>query len=143
MTERNTRVGIAVFIFKDGKFLMQQRYGSHGAGTWSTPGGHLEYGESFEETARREVREETGLEITNIRFGALTNDNFKNEDKHHVTIWMLSDWKSGVERIMESDKCLKQEWHTFNDLPSPLFSPCWENLLKSEFIQNIKRYTDA
>jgi 8-oxo-dGTP diphosphatase len=74
MDSKHTRVGVAIFIFKDGKFLIQQRQGAHGAGSWSVPGGHLEFGESFEDTARREAREETGLEISNVRFGAVTND---------------------------------------------------------------------
>lgn len=136
------RVGVGVFIFKDGKFLMQQRQGAHGAGTWSVPGGHLEFGESFEETARREVLEETGLEITNVRFGAVTNDNFVEEGKHYVTVWMISDWKNGEPRITEPDKCLKQEWRSFDNLPSPLFLP-WNQLLTSEFIGDIKQALKA
>ena len=88
MSNPNVRVGIAVFIFKDGQFLMMQRQGSHGTGTWSVPGGHLEFGESFEDTARREVLEETGVEITNIRFGGVTNDVFESDGKHYVTIWL-------------------------------------------------------
>lgn len=134
--QNNVRVGIAVFVFKDGKFLMAQRHGAHGPGTWSVPGGHLEFGESFEETARREVKEETGLEITNIRFGAVTNDHFKSDQKHYVTIWMLSDWSAGTEEITEPDKCLAQQWHTFADLPSPLFAP-WEQLQASDFYHTI------
>lgn len=121
---------------------MQQRHGAHGAGSWSVPGGHLELGESFEDTAHREVKEETGLEISNVRFGAVTNDNFINEGKHYVTIWMLSDWQSGEEYITEPDKCLKQEWHTFDDLPLPLFLP-WNQLLDSEFIEKIKQQLTA
>ena len=74
MNQGQVRVGVGVFIFKDGKFLMQQRQGAHGAGSWSVPGGHLEFNETFEETATREVLEETDLTITNIRFGAVTND---------------------------------------------------------------------
>lgn len=142
MTEKVARVGIGVFIFKEGKFLMQQRHGAHGAGSWSVPGGHLEFGESFEDTARREVKEETDLEITNVRFGAVTNDYFEAEDKHYVTIWMLSDWQSGTEHIMEPDKCLQQAWRTFDDLPTPLFLP-WEQLLHSDFIDDIKRQLAA
>ncbi|HJP96598.1 MAG TPA: NUDIX hydrolase [Candidatus Saccharimonadales bacterium] len=140
MTKNATvvRVGIGVFIFKDGKFLMQQRHGAHGAGSWSVPGGHLEFGESFEDTARREVKEETGLGITNVRFGAVTNDYFAQENKHYVTVWMISDWQRGTETITEPDKCLKQEWHTFDDLPSPLFLP-WNQLLESQFIAGIKQ----
>lgn len=131
------RVGIGVFIFKDGKFLMGQRRNSHGDGTWSVPGGHLEFGESFEDTARREVSEETGVAIKNIRFGAVTNDYFAEEAKHYVTIWMLSDYDSGIVTITEPDKFIKLEWHDFDDLPSPLFLP-WRQLLSSEFIKGIR-----
>ncbi|MET1033236.1 MAG: NUDIX domain-containing protein [Candidatus Saccharimonadales bacterium] len=138
MAQNTVRVGIGVFVFRDGAFLMQQRQGAHGAGTWSVPGGHLEFGESFEDTARREVMEETGLTIKNVRFGAVTNDNFTSEGKHYVTVWMLSDWESGTESITEPDKCLKQAWHTFDSLPAPLFLP-WNQLLGSEFIEKIKR----
>ena len=117
---------------------MQQRRGSHGEGTWSVPGGHLEYGEQFEDTARREVKEETDLEIQNVRFGAVTNDYFKSENKHYVTVWMTCDWASGKEHITELDKCLNQAWYTFDDLPNPLFLP-WQHLLSSEFIDKIVR----
>lgn len=137
MNKGNVRVGIGVFVFKDGKFLIQQRFGAHGTGSWSLPGGHQEFGESFEDTARREVLEEAGVEITNVRFGAVTNDNFKKEGKHYVTIWILTDWQNGEPRICEPDKCLAQRWSDFNDLPEPLFLP-WEQLLKSEFIEEIK-----
>lgn len=131
------RVGVGVFVFKNGKFLIQKRQGSHGEGAWSCPGGHLEYGESFEETARREVKEETNLNIKNVRFGAITNDQFVDENKHYVTIWMLSDWESGKVKNMEPQKCTAQTWNTFDDLPEPLFLP-WTQLFKSEFIKKIK-----
>jgi 8-oxo-dGTP diphosphatase len=137
MNDKATRVGVGVFIFRDNKFLMFKRRGSHGAGAWSIPGGHLEFGESFEETAVREVKEETGLAIKNIRFGAVTNDYFKEEGKHYVTIWVLSDWLRGKETITEPDKSSDLAWHTFNDLPEPLFLP-WQELLKSQFMENIQ-----
>jgi 8-oxo-dGTP diphosphatase len=136
--QNNVRVGVGVFVFKNGKFIMLHRQGSHDADTWSLPGGHLEFGESFEETARREVKEETDLEIKNVRFGAVTNDKFVIEGKHYVTIWMLSDWESGKEYITEPDKCIEQKWFTFDDLPSNLFLP-WYQLFDSEFIKNIKQ----
>ncbi len=138
MEQPEVRVGIAVFIFKDGKFLMMQRKGSHGAGSWSVPGGHLEFGESFEQTAEREVREETGLEISNYRVAGITNDYFESEGKHYVTIWLVTDYASGQEKILEPQKCTGMEWVDFDHLPQPLFLP-WNQLLKSEFLDSIKR----
>lgn len=135
--EKMTRVGIGVFIVKNGKFLMGRRRNAHGDGTWSIPGGHLEFGETFEETAKREVLEETGLTITNVRFGAVTNDYFEDGGKHYVTIWMLSDWESGEEQITEPDKFIALEWRDFDTLPKPLFLP-WNQLLNSQFIDDIK-----
>jgi len=131
-------VGTAVFVVRDGKFLFQQRKGSHGEGAWSTPGGYLEFGETFEECARREVREETGMQIENIRIGAVTNDIFAADSKHFVTVWLLSDWKSGEPSITEPDKCIKQKWVSFDSLPKPLFQP-WEQLLSSEFFPRVKK----
>jgi 8-oxo-dGTP diphosphatase len=138
MDKPNVRVGIGVFIFKGNKFLMIKRFGSHGANTWSVPGGHLEYGESFEDVAKREVKEETDLDITNIRFGAMTNDLFEEENKHYITVWLLSEYASGREKIMEPEKCLEQKWLTFETLPKNLFLP-WRQLLKSEFLESIKK----
>jgi 8-oxo-dGTP diphosphatase len=132
------RVGIGVFIIKNGMFLVGCRRNAHGDGTWSVPGGHLEFGETFEDTARREVLEETGLAIANVRFGAVTNDYFKSENKHYVTIWMVSDWESGEVQIMEPDKFVAMEWRDFDNLPDPLFLP-WQQLLASQFIDDIKQ----
>jgi len=124
--------GIGVFVWKDGKFLMAKRQGSHGEGTWSIPGGRLEFGESWEGCAAREVLEETGVKITNVRFLAATNDIFKTEGKHYMTVWVQSDWASGEPTITEPDKCTEQAWHNFKSLPSPLFEPCWQNLRKAK-----------
>jgi 8-oxo-dGTP diphosphatase len=136
-SSKQVRVGIGVFVFKNGKFIMLKRQGAHGEGTWSIPGGHLEYGESFEDTAKREIFEETGMQIHNVRFGAVTNDYFKKEDKHYVTVWVLSDWQSGEARNMEPDKCTEIKWKTFSSLLENLFLP-WKQLLKSEFYDSIK-----
>jgi 8-oxo-dGTP diphosphatase len=122
------KVGTAVFVYKDDEFLMLKRTGAHGAGTWSLPGGKLDFGEELEDSAHREVLEETGLEIKNIRQLAVTNDIFADEDKHFVTIWFTSDWGSGEASILEPEKCTEQGWFDFQHLPSPLFEPGYRNL---------------
>jgi len=124
-------VGVGVFVWKDGKFLMGQRGGSHGAKTWSVPGGWLEFAESFEDCAKREVLEETGMKIKNIRLLAITNNIFREENVHSITVWLESDWASGRPSILEPHKFFDQKWHTFLDLPKPLFSP-WEELRKTK-----------
>ena len=134
----NPRVGVAVFIIRDGKFLVGKRKGSHGDGSWTVMGGHVEFGETLEQTSAREVLEETGCEITDIRFGAITNDIFLAENKHYLTVWMLSNWKSGEPEIREPDKLVELCWVDFDNLPEPLFLP-WGQLKKSEFINNIKQ----
>jgi 8-oxo-dGTP diphosphatase len=98
----------------------------------------MEFGESFEETAKREVMEETGLVVDNVRFGAVTNDVFTDENKHYVTVWVLSNWVSGEPTLTEPDKFIDQQWIDVDDIPRPLFLP-WETLLKSEFMDSIRQ----
>jgi len=126
------QVGVGVFVFRDGKFLVGRRLGAHGEGSWTVPGGHLEFNEAPEDTAVREVKEETNCGIDNVRFAAVTNDRFFDEDKHYITLWMMSDWKAGEGEIMEPDKYIDQRWIDFSSLPEPLFLP-WKQLQVSEF----------
>lgn len=56
------------------RLLIGRRKGSHGAGTIQLPGGHLEFKESFEKCAIREVYEETGLTLSTVEFATATND---------------------------------------------------------------------
>ncbi len=125
-------VGLAVIVVKDNKILIGRRKSkTHGHGTWHTPGGHLEFGESFEKCAKREVKEETGIEIKNVRFLTATNDIFEKEGKHYITIWMLAEWKAGEPEVMEPDKCEGWEWKSWKGVKKlrPLFLPV-ENLIK-------------
>jgi len=129
MSEGLVKVGVGVFVLRNGKVLLQQRKGAHGEGAWGLPGGHLEFKESIEECARREVDEETGMKIKNIRLETFTNDIFEKENKHYITIFVLADHAGGDPRIKEPDKTIKQDWFTWNSLPSPLFIPL-QNLIK-------------
>jgi 8-oxo-dGTP diphosphatase len=123
-------VGVGVFVWRGGEILIGQRKGAHGADTWSVPGGHLEFGESWEEAALREVIEETGVVAGNPRFVAVTNDIFIEEDKHYVTLWIFTDWVSGEPALTEPDKWINQEWQPVINMPKPLFLPL-QNLLSS------------
>ena len=121
--DKRPGVGAAVFIMKNGKFIMVLRQGAHGADSWGLPGGHLEFGESWEEGVRREAREEVGLEIKNVRFVAATNDIFQAENKHYITLFMVADWESGEGHIMEPEKCQAVDWFSYDTMPKNVFLP--------------------
>jgi len=131
--QNRPKVGVAVLIKRaDNTILMTKRHGAHGQGTWSVPGGHLEYGETWEECGKREAMEEVGAEMTNVSLLAVTNDLFEKEGKHYVTIWLTADWIGNEPRIRESDKIHGLEWCSLDDLPEPLFEPCWTNLRRAK-----------
>ena len=121
MEDNIVKVGIGVMIMKDGKVLLGKRKGKHGAGEYAWPGGHFEYMESFTDSAKREVMEETGMEIDNIRFLRLANLK-EYAPKHYVDIGLIADWKSGEPVVMEPEKCESWDWYDIDNLPSPLFS---------------------
>ena len=116
-------VGVGVFLIRDNKILLGKRKGSHGAGEWSLPGGHLEVGESFLECCTREVQEETGIQIDKINPLFFTNDIFENDDKHYVTLFFAASVSKETQaQNMEPDKCEGWEWFDPDvELPSPLF----------------------
>lgn len=156
------RVGVGVFVLRSSNteptnpsFLIGMRKGSHGAGTYALPGGHLEFGETTEECAAREVLEETGLQVSNLQFLTATNDYMEAEGKHYVTLFMVGvrDSENEDPRVLEPEKCEGWEWITWKELLSltrgekqrggsesrELFVPLW-NLVKqrSDVIATVK-----
>lgn len=124
-------VGVGVFVTKDDQVLLMRRQNAHGDGTWSPPGGHLEYGESFEECAIRETFEETGVVVASTTFRAITNDVFGEEEKHYITIWVEAHYVSGEPTLNSPREATEVGWFNLDVLPSPLFLP-FEQLLAGQ-----------
>jgi len=122
------RVGVGVICLRQSRLLMVKRINSHGSGTWSTPGGHLEFGESLETCALRELEEETGIVGNAPRFITITNDIFPMEGKHYITVWMRMDHANGDASLNAPDESSEVGWFDLSDLPQPLFIPL-QNLL--------------
>jgi 8-oxo-dGTP diphosphatase len=125
-------VGIAVIVIKGNQVLLGKRRQSHGDGTWAFPGGHLEFNETIEACARREVYEETGLQIKNLGYGPYTNDIFQEDRKHYVTLFLTSDYDGGTPQVREPHKCFEWRWVNWPPAVRPLFLPI-ANLLKQDF----------
>ena len=113
------RVGVGAIIIKDGKLLLglrgpkarDQHY------KWELLGGLVEFGETLEEAIKREVMEETGLEVTP---GKIIGNNVRQSpdgNEQWVGITFECAWKAGEPYRTEHDRVLKFEWH---DLDSAL-----------------------
>ena len=124
-------IGFGVMVLKEGKVLLGQRHVDpekasslmNGEGTWTMPGGKLDFGESFEEGAKREVMEETGvsIEAKDLEVISVTNDMVPTA--HFVTIGMLLKVYDGEPKVMEPDEITKWEWFPLDALPTPIFPP--------------------
>lgn len=124
--ERNkapSRIGVGVLVIRNNKILLAQRFNSHGHGTWSPPGGHLEFGESIEQCALRELAEETGLIAHEATHVGWVNDIFEQEQKHYVTFFVQIENFTGEPMCMEPHKSGEWQWFHLDDLPEPLFLP--------------------
>ncbi|WP_369789729.1 NUDIX hydrolase [Rouxiella sp. WC2420] len=117
------QIGIGVLIFREGKILLGRRKGSHGAGDWSAPGGHLEFGETPEICGIREAWEETGISTGKLLAGPYVSNVFPEIDKHYVTLFMLSLCSEGEPVLREPEKCEGWQWFSIDSLPEPLFAP--------------------
>lgn len=138
MEEQNKpKVGIGVMIFKDNKILLSKRKSSHGEGEYAFPGGHLEYMESFSDCAIREIDEECGINVKNLKFQFLANVK-KYNPKHYVHIGLIAEWESGEPIILEPLKSESWGWYSLDNLPDPLFETC--KLAIDSYRNNITYY---
>ena len=92
-------------------------------GSWAPPGGHLEFGESVEACASRELLEETGLKPLSLKLGPWVENLMENGEKHYITLFVFIESFEGEPAILEPDKCKGWEWFAIESLPHPLFSP--------------------
>ena len=127
------RLGVGIFVVRDGLVLLGERRDAHGAGTWALPGGHLEFGETLLACAQRELMEETGLMAGGIVPGPYSNDVFADEGKHCVTLFVIATDVAGTPTVREPEKCAQWRWVLWNELPDPLFLPL-VSLSRQEYI---------
>lgn len=134
--ENIVRVGVGVYLFNARhQVLLGLRKSAHGNGTWCPPGGHLEFGESNEQAAIREVMEETNISVKpeDVSLQGVTNDFYKESNKHYITLHFFCKKFSGDPQLMEPDKCEKWQWFDLDNLPKNLFLSN-QNFLKNHLL---------
>jgi 8-oxo-dGTP diphosphatase len=118
------RVGVGAIIRDGDRLLVVRRTGAHGAGTWGLPGGHMEFDESPDETAVREVAEEVGLVVEPVARRGFTDDPMPEIGRHYVTLFVECAVLSGEPRVMEPAKATDIAWLTPAELRErDLFGP--------------------
>jgi len=140
--DKKIGVGFGVMLLRNGKILLGKRHDDpakaksllNGAGKWTMPGGKLKFGESFEEGAKREVLEETGISIAKVSVLCVNNDVV--ETAHFVTLGLHAEEFAGDAKVMEPNEITEWRWFDLSALPSPLYFPTekvLENFRRKEF----------
>jgi len=138
-------VGVCTIIYRDGKILMGKRHDDpnkadselQGEGTWTIPGGKLDQKEDLKEAAKRETKEECGMDVDGLELVSLTND-IKSE-KHFVTIGFVANSFSCEPKVMEPDEITEWKWFDVDKLPKPIFFPA-EKAIKNFLAKEIMKY---
>ena len=92
-------VGVGAVVFRDDRVLLIRRGKPPRMGDWSLPGGMQEIGETVFEAAAREVREETGVTISDIALidvvDSITRDDDARVQFHYTLVDVVAKWRSG------------------------------------------------
>jgi ADP-ribose pyrophosphatase YjhB (NUDIX family) len=125
-------VGAGVFVHQNGRLLLQRRKDD---GTWADHGGCIEIGETLEDTARREMFEETGLtagklELIGVYSGPGRLHTYPNGDKAYmVGVYYLCEDFTGTP-LAQTDETTDLRWFPLGALPSNIMSLAKEPLRK-------------
>ena len=111
-------LAVGTVVVRNGCVLLARRGKPPSQGKWSVPGGAVDAGESLEAAARREIREECGIEVeltdTIEVIERITRDDAQRVRFHYVIVDYLARWVSGEPRL--SDEASEVRWVRPEDL---------------------------
>ena len=134
-------VGVGALLFRRGRILMAQRGKEPLKGWWSLPGGALETGESLADAVRREVREETGLEVEPLRifevFERILRDAAGAVEYHYVLVDYVCRVTGG--ELFPGDDVCAVEWMRREDLGAMQITEGTLGVIEKAFREREKR----
>jgi len=114
-------VGCGAFILNENnELLLQQRNKAPEKGYWSIPGGKVELFEKIEDAVKREIKEETDVDIEVIKLLGICDHIVDNEQVHWVSPSYLCKIVAGNPRIIEPQKHSDMKWFSLDELPGNL-----------------------
>jgi 8-oxo-dGTP diphosphatase len=130
-TNQKMGIGVGIMLLKEGKILLGQRHPDpkkansdlKGEGTWTMPGGKVDFGETIINAAIREVKEETNIDIKKDGIKIISISDDIKDNVHFVTIGFLCELFSGIPQVMEPEQITKWDWFDLSNLPKPIFFP--------------------
>ena len=129
------RVAVGAVVFKDGRILLVRRGKAPAEGMWSIPGGSVNLGESLQQAAEREIKEETGITIKArdpiLAFDVVRRDDNGRIQFHYVIIDLEADWISGEPQA--GDDAVEARWVQSEELEHMTVSPATRKLLKQKY----------
>lgn len=116
---KNPTVGVAVIIIRQGRVLLIKRRGSYD-GMWCIPCGHVEWDEDIRLCGRRELKEETGLDVT---LGPVfdVHSNFHDPEHQTVGVWFLGRLIGG--QLQPGSDAREAEFFALEALPKRMAFP--------------------
>lgn len=133
----NKRIlGFGVVIIKDQKVLLGYQTRSYEEPCWAFPGGKVDDEETINQAVIREVKEECGLEVSEIEFITFFEDIFQ-DTTHVISLVVKVNNFQGQPKVLEPEKCQKWEWFDVDDIPENktenlsrlIDSKSWKDLL--------------
>jgi ADP-ribose pyrophosphatase YjhB (NUDIX family) len=110
------KVIVAIVVERDGKLLLVKEILESGKEYWIFPGGKVEFGESLVDAARREIKEETGLDVEILRFIDFREQMNLKYGYHTIIFFFLG--KPLSEKLILEEKILEAEFFTADETKS-------------------------
>jgi len=124
-------VGVGVVVFRGKDVLLAQRGKKPRLHSWSIPGGAQELGETVEDAAHREIREETGLEIELLGLVEVVNSINRDDDErvqfHYTLIDFVAEWKGG--NLVAGDDAADARWVPIKEIDDYNLRPLTQDVI--------------